>query len=329
MASKTETKITIAKVLSDGEFHSGEALGKDLGISRAAVANHIKTLSNLGLDIYSVTGRGYKLANHIELLDTKKINAVFGKSYPLDTYSIIDSTNEFLMQKIRSDSKLVDGHTVVAECQTAGRGRRGRKWQSPFGSHVYFSQYRIMEDGLSAAAGLSLAVGIAVKRACERVVDCKIELKWPNDILSEGRKLAGVLIEAEGQSDGQCHLVIGIGINFDMPKSSADEIEQAWVDLKTLAGKNLDRNYFVAILIEELDIIVKKYKESRLDKLLEEWNLANAFKEQNVEISSNTSVKSGKCIGIDATGALLIESSETSKIEKIFGGEVSLRKARK
>ena len=329
MSNKAETKITIAKVLADGEFHSGEALGKLLGISRAAVANHVKALSNLGLDIYSVTGRGYKLANHIALLDSDRINAVFNANYSLDTYSIIDSTNEFLMQKIRTEKSLKDGHSVVAECQTAGRGRRGRTWQSPFGSHVYFSQYRIIEDGLSAAAGLSLAVGIAVKRVCEKIVNSKIQLKWPNDILSNGRKLAGVLIEAEGQSDGQCHLVVGIGINFDMPEKSAREIDQAWVDLKTLAGDNLDRNYFVACLIEELDVIVEEYKANRLDNLVEEWNTSNAFKDAEVEISSNTSIKSGTCIGIDSTGALIINSHDSGKREKIFGGEVSLRKVTK
>lgn len=327
MANKNETKVTIAKILSDGEFHSGEALGQKLGISRAAIANHIKALANLGLDIYSVTGRGYKFASNIELLDESKIKAIFGQNYSLETYSIIDSTNEHLMQKIRSESQLNDGHSVVAECQTAGRGRRGRKWQSPFGSHVYFSQYRVIEDGLSAAAGLSLAVGVAVKRVCEKFVGNKIQLKWPNDVLSDNRKLAGVLIEAEGQSDGQCHLVIGVGINFDMPSKSAEEIDQAWVDLKTLAGKPLDRNKFVAYLMEELNKIVHEYKDNRLDNLLSEWNRANAFKDSDVEISSNTAVKSGKCLGIDTSGALLLESHETGKIEKIFGGEVSLRKA--
>ena len=324
--AKVETKVAIAKILSDGEFHSGETLGKHLGISRAAIANHIKSLSSLGLDIYSVTGRGYKLSSNIELLDSNKINSFLNKFHEIDTYSIIDSTNEYLMNKIRGDEKLINGHSVIAECQTAGRGRRGRTWQSPFGSHVYFSQYRIIEDGLSAAAGLSLAVGIAVRRACARVITHNIELKWPNDVLADGKKLAGVLIEAEGQSDGQCHLVIGIGINFDMPAKYAEEIEQEWTDLKLLAGKTIDRNFFVAGLLEELDDILDEYKENRLENLVAEWNLANAFKDMDVEVSSNTLVKSGSCIGIDSSGALLLESHQSGKIEKIFGGEVSLRK---
>jgi len=324
--AKAENKIAIAKLLSDGEFHSGEKLGQSLGISRAAVANHVKTLSNLGLDIYSVTGRGYKLANHIELIDQKKINSYANKHYSLETHSIIDSTNEHLMKKIRAEDNLVDGHTVIAECQTEGRGRRGRKWQSPFGSHLYFSQYRVIEDGLSAAAGLSLAVGLAVQRACRKFVNSDVELKWPNDILSNNKKLAGVLIEAEGQSDGKCHLVIGIGINFKMPEQSANEIEQAWTDLESLAGCALDRNNLVSVLLEELETIVSKYKETRLDSFVEEWNDSNAYKEQMVKISSNSLVKSGICKGIDNTGALILENIDSGKLEKIFGGEISLRK---
>lgn len=326
--AKPDTKTAIAKILSDGEFHSGETLGKQLGVSRAAIANHIKSLSGLGLDIYSVTGRGYKLASHIELLDQNKINAVFGSEFPLETFSIIDSTNEFLMNKIRTDAELIDGYSVIAECQTAGRGRRGRKWQSPFGSHVYFSQYRIIEDGLSAAAGLSLAVGIAVQRACKSFVTSNIQLKWPNDILSDGKKLAGVLIEAEGQSDGQCHLVIGIGINFDMPAVHAEQIEQAWTDLNTLAGKKVNRNEFVATLLKELSVIVSEYKLTRLDGLIDEWNQLNAFRDEEVAITSNTIIKHGFCKGIDNSGALIIESVD-GKLEKVFGGEVSLRKVSK
>ena len=324
---KTQNKTKIASLLSDGEFHSGEALGKVLGISRAAVANHVKSLSELGLDIYSVTGRGYKLSSEIELLDKDKINNSLTIPVSLETYSIIDSTNEYLMKKIREDYELVDGHTVVAECQTDGRGRRGRKWQSPFGSHVYLSQYRTLEDGLTAASGLSLAVGIAVQRAITTLVDAQIQLKWPNDVLCEGKKLAGILIEAEGQSEGKCHLIIGIGINFDMPEKEGLEIDQAWVDIKSLTHKKLDRNKFIATLIEALDTIMIEYSHNRLDNLVDEWNRLDAFHNIEVKVMSNSNVKTGVCRGIDNTGALILEHHESTKRERVFGGEVSLRRS--
>ena len=323
---KSDTKITIANILSDGEFHSGQALGELLGISRAAIANHIKSLSKLGLDIYSVTGRGYKLSNNLELLNADKIKQKISTAVNVEAFSIIDSTNEYLMNQIRTEQKLEDSHTVVAECQTDGRGRRGRKWQSPFGSHLYFSQYRVLEDGLAAAAGLSLAVGIAVQRTCQSFVDLKVELKWPNDVLVDGKKLAGVLIEAEGQSDGQCHLVIGVGINFDMPQKQADEIDQPWTDLKTLAHIKPDRNEFASIFIGQLSTVIDEYKLHRLHNLAKQWNELNAFADKEVEIISATKIKTGLCKGIDDTGALLLASCDDGSIERIFGGEVSLRK---
>ncbi len=323
---KSDTKITIANILADGEFHSGQALGESLGISRAAIANHIKSLSQLGLDIYSVTGRGYKLSNNLELLNAEKITQALTTEVNVEAFSIIDSTNEYLMNKIRAEQQLEDSHTVVAECQTDGRGRRGRKWQSPFGSHLYFSQYRVLEDGLSAAAGLSLAVGIAVQKTCQCFVDASVELKWPNDVLVDGQKLAGVLIEAEGQSDGQCHLVIGVGINFDMPEKQSSEIDQPWTDLKTLAGKKPDRNAFASMFIKQLDMVINEYKQHRLDNLVSQWNELNAFADKEVEIISATRTKAGLCKGIDNNGALLLELLDDGSVERIYGGEVSLRK---
>ena len=322
--AKRDNKIAIAQALSDGEFHSGEHLGKALGISRMAVANHVKSLNALGLDIFSVTGKGYKLSESLSMLSAAEIeNEEFkGK---VEVHSIIDSTNAYLSSLIRNKQSLADGYSVIAECQTAGRGRRGRQWQSPFGSHIYFSQYRMMEDGLAAAAGLSLAVGIAVKRACEELVNIELELKWPNDILVEGKKLAGILVEAEGQSDGACHLVIGIGININMPEQFAEQIDQPWTDLNTLASGTINRNRLVRGLLKHLDSVYDEYQSNRLDNLVDEWNAANAHKDKPVKVISTSNEKRGKCLGIDQTGALLLEQAECSTVLKIYGGEVSLR----
>lgn len=321
--SKIDNKVRIAKTLADGQFHSGEVLGRSLGISRAAVANHVKNLNELGLDVFSVPGKGYRLSQAISMLKEEQI--ADGREETLEVHSIIDSTNEYIASSLRNGIKLKDGHTVVAECQTSGRGRRGRQWQSPFGSHIYFSQYRSMEDGLAAAAGLSLAIGVAVRRACAEICNVDYRLKWPNDILVEGKKLAGILVEAEGQSDGACHLVIGIGINIKMPTDAAKEIDQPWTDLTILSGDDIDRNKLVKGLIKQMDLVLQEYRVFRLDNLHEEWNQHNAFQNAPVKVISNTNEKRGKCLGIDASGAMLLEDSATKKVTKIFGGEVSLR----
>jgi len=325
--TRRDTKIDVARVLADGKFHSGEELGAMFGVSRAAIASHIKTLSKLGLDIYSVSGKGYKLAKNLELLDAKTITPHLDDPKLVELHTIIDSTNEYLLQLIRSKESIPSGHTVVAECQTAGRGRRGRQWQSPFGSHIYLSQYRTMEDGLAAAAGLSLAIGLAVKNACEHFVAEEIELKWPNDVLCQGRKLAGVLIEAEGQSDGTCHLIIGIGINVDMPADIADKIDQPWVDLNQLTERPLNRNKFLVVLLRELESLYSEFQQNRLNCLVETWNKSNAFSQKAVDLISSNSIKTGKCLGIDSSGALLLEDMITGEVQKIYGGEVSLRQS--
>lgn len=327
--SKSEMKAKIAAALADGNFHSGEELGQLFGVSRTAISNHIKVLVELGLDIFSVHGKGYRLAESIKLLDKNFIGEAIGKPNSIDVFPIIDSTNEFLMSKIRRNKdlslSLADGHTVLAECQTSGRGRRGRTWISPFGSHIYFSQYRKMEEGLAAAAGLSLAVGVAVKAACEAITGVELQLKWPNDILYKGQKVAGILVEAEGQSDGVCHLVIGIGINIDMPVDSGSKIDQSWTDLKTLADVDVDRNAIAIALCKQLNIVMEEYRVNRLDNLYLKWNQANAFKDKVVNIISNKSQQMGRCLGIDQSGALILENISDSRRFKVFGGEVSLR----
>lgn len=323
--AKLELKTEIAHILADGSFHSGEELGQLFGVSRTAISNHVKALIELGLDIFSVHGKGYKLAESLDLLNAEEIQKGLDNINSIDVFPIIDSTNEFLMTKIRNSDQIADGHTILAECQTSGRGRRGRTWVSPFGSHIYFSQYRMMEDGLAAASGLSLAVGVAVKNACQVITGLELQLKWPNDILYQKQKVAGILVEAEGQSDGVCHLVIGIGINVDMPQGSAEQIDQPWTDLKQLSERQINRNEIAIELCHQLNIVIKEYREHRLDNLYQEWNLANAFKDSMVNIIANKNTQTGRCLGIDQSGALIVENPTDGSRFKVFGGEVSLR----
>jgi BirA family biotin operon repressor/biotin-[acetyl-CoA-carboxylase] ligase len=321
-----DNKHKIVQMLADGEFHSGEVIGDALGISRAAVSGHVKSLSNIGLDIYSVTGKGYQLAGGLNLLNLDKIQQSYHLDHELELFPIIPSTNEYLMGLIKSKIDLQDGHTILAECQTQGRGRRGRTWQSPYGSHVYLSQYRTMDSGLSAASGLSLAIGLAVLNTINVFSNSMCALKWPNDVLVDGKKIAGILVEAEGQTDGICHLVVGVGININMPTASADYIEQPWTDLNTISKHAIDRNKFIVELLEQLQNIYQEYKLNRLDNLAEQWNANNAFANQTVELTSSSKTQVGKCLGIDTSGALLLENIGSKTISKIFGGEVSLRK---
>lgn len=312
--------------IAAGEFISGEEIGQVLGVSRSAVSQNIKKLQSMGLDIYRVTGKGYKLAQSIKLLDSEKLLQNDGIEN-CNVLFAVDSTNTFLLNKIKSGC-IQEGEVAVAECQLAGKGRRGRQWQSPIGSHIYFSKYVSLEDGLSAASALSLAVGVAVAKTCQRFSNERVQLKWPNDVLVNGEKLAGVLVEAEGQSDGRCHLVVGIGINVSMPDLTASAIEQAWTDLYKLNGNQpVDRNQVIKLLNEELEKVIAIYKSERLSNLYNDWNQLNAFKNLPIELRSTSTVNKGNCIGIDDTGALLYNDIESNKVKKVFGGEISLRRA--
>lgn len=327
MRAEIDTKLIIIKELSKGLFVSGQALAALLNISRTAVAKHIKTINTLGLEVFSVKGKGYRLAQPVSLLNEEKIHHLYNHNSAIALHHIIDSTNAHLIRMLRETHSVSDGYTVISECQTHGRGRRGRKWVSPYGSHVYLSRYYQSQDGLSEAAGLSLAIGIAVANCINQFIEGKANLKWPNDVLINDKKVAGVLVEAEGQSDGLCHLVIGIGVNINMPNNV--DIDQPWTDVKSNTDSIIDRNEFVARLLLEIDKIMLTFKQHRLETLYSIWNEMNAYDGLLVTLSSGKEQKQGKCLGIDNTGSLMLEDELTKRIFKAYGGELSLRKARK
>jgi BirA family biotin operon repressor/biotin-[acetyl-CoA-carboxylase] ligase len=239
----------LIKSLAPGRFVSGQLLGEQLGISRTAVAKHIKALLGIGLDIFSVTGKGYKLASPLSLLEKDIIIGLLdgdGKAdrktdIPrVEVHSLIDSTNDYLMRRL--PNQLSPGQVCLAEYQSAGRGRRGRQWVSPFGSQIYLSMYWHLEQGLSAAMGLSLVTALAVSDAIKMHCGVQVQLKWPNDVYLQGVKLAGILIELEGQALEPSHCVIGIGVNLNMPPEAGKLIEQQWTDLQSHSDVKINRN---------------------------------------------------------------------------------------
>jgi BirA family biotin operon repressor/biotin-[acetyl-CoA-carboxylase] ligase len=321
------TKLAILNALSSGEFISGQVLGKQLGISRAAVAKHIKSLGEIGLDIFKVNNKGYCLKQKIALVNQEKLDACYrkisGKQAMFETYASIDSTNTELMQRISKREPLKSGTVLVAEMQTSGRGRRGRVWQSPFGANLYLSYYWLLDEGLQAAMGVSIAVGLAVYDCLKALYGINVSLKWPNDILFDNKKLAGVLVELDGQPQGPCHLVIGIGLNIAMPASSAEEIEQAWVDLSGL-GEKVDKNELAAKLTLCLERRLSQYQIAGLTNMYQEWNELNALAEQLVNLNTGQKSWQGICVGIDKQGGLVLRQDGVEK--SYFGGEISVRK---
>ena len=311
----------IIELLSSGEFYSGETIGQHLGISRAAVSKHIRSLNELGLDIFSVTGRGYRLANDIQLLAPEKIRHHISntKKLTIDVLNIVTSTNDFIKQNV---SRLESGDVCVAEAQTAGRGRQGRTWVSPFGANLYFSMYWQFEQGYKVLSGLSLLVGIAVCQSLEKMGVDGLKLKWPNDIYYDNKKLAGVLVELEGQMDAACDCIIGIGLNIIMP-DNVEGIGQPWTDLKTIKEKEIDKNQLVGTLIETLSILIPIFEQSGLSSFLPYWVERDLFINQEVDLVMGSKRVTGVSRGIGETGELLIEHE--SQLKTYHGGEISVR----
>ena len=313
----------LLSILADSEFHSGEALGKTLGISRAAISNHVKVLSTLGLDIYSVTGRGYCLAQALTLLNLEKIREQLVSSYPADieVLNVIGSTNQYLKEK---PIGIKNGHTCLAEAQTAGRGRHGRQWVSPFGASLYLSMYWSFAGGYQSVGGLSLAVGVAVVSALEKIGITDVQLKWPNDIYAQGKKLAGILIEAEGQMGGACQCVVGVGLNISMPGNLV-QIDQPWIDLAQLTDEVPDRNKLAAYLLDELVRTLREFEQSGLRPFVLHWQSMDLYQDKEVKLIMGQKHVLGICRGIDSSGALILETDNVRRA--YFGGEISVRPA--
>ena len=313
----------LLQLLSCGEFISGQKAADTLGLSRTAIANHIKLLQALGLDIYKVKGKGYCLASPLSLLDAACINKLKQPGTPdILVQNITDSTNSQLMQKVIDGSVTTPGYVVVAEAQTAGRGRRGRVWYSPFGASLYFSLYWRLEQGVQAAMGLSLVVAIALARLLERRYQLLPTLKWPNDVYVGGKKLAGILVELAGQADAACDVIIGIGLNVQLPQQSKAHIDQSYTDVSSNISDKIDRNTLVAALQQELISQLQAFSKHGFAGFSDDFNRRNHFSMQSVCLTGSTNV-SGICLGVDKQGALLLQTN--SGTQTYFGGELSLR----
>ena len=310
-------------LLADGQWHSGEALGHALGVSRAAVAKKIKQLELYGLSVDITKGRGYRLPGGLDLIDAPDVRSRLarecGDLCRFELFDSIDSTNQYLMDQARTGSE-VKGHIVAAEKQTAGRGRRGRAWHSPYASNLYFSVAWRFEQGLRAVEGLSLAVGLVVCQVLERVgLTTGLELKWPNDLLFGGRKLAGILIEVGGDAISDCLVVIGIGLNVHM--RNASPLDTPWASLPAEGGWS--RSALLADLGAAIVTLLQTYPERGFKDYQVEWNQRCAYSGQAVVLSGGGQLVQGILCGVSSNGALQL--CIEGEVTEFIGGELSLR----
>jgi len=317
MSDNWGRKRQILALLSSGQFVSGEQLATELGISRAAVNKHIDALETYGVAIYSVKGRGYKLANPISLIDASRlVQSIDNRCFYFDE---IASTNGFMLSHT---TELKNGDVCVAEYQSAGRGRRGRTWVSPYGHHLYFSLFWTFPQGMAQAMGLSLVVACTLVEVLKSFGVENIGVKWPNDIYLDNKKLAGILIEMSGQVDSQCQLIIGVGVNMAMSDEQGKGIDQPWSDLSELVDMP-DKTALVIELQKQLKRDIQLFEREGLAAFKARWQAADLFFGREIRLLMADNFVDGICRGVDEQGAVLLETADG--MQAFIGGEISLR----
>ncbi|HHZ70193.1 MAG TPA: bifunctional biotin--[acetyl-CoA-carboxylase] ligase/biotin operon repressor BirA [Methylococcaceae bacterium] len=321
----TQRKILVA--LSDGQFHSGSDLSETLGISRSAICKQINTLDDLGLKYSAISGKGYRLFQAIELLDETMIRAhlsagVVSQIAAIDCLDVVDSTNNYLLTHGQTQPAL--SQICLAEFQTAGRGRRGKQWVSPFGQNVYLSLSWQFFCGVTALAGLSLGIGVCLVRVIKALTGIEVGLKWPNDIFWQGKKLGGILVELTGDMEGPCSVVVGLGLNRALSDDEATAIDQDWVDLHRILGhKNVPRNKLIAELINELIPFMAAFEQEGIGALINEWRRYDCLVGQAAELQLGNNIISGTISGINDSGHLLLTQAN-GETQAYNSGEVSV-----
>jgi len=319
----------ILRLLLDGKFHSGEKIAQQLNTSRANVWNALKDAEALGIEIFSVRGRGYKLPEAVTLLDASAVLAATGHGgagFQLEIHDHLESTNSYLMKNIGNG--LAHASCVAANLQTKGRGRRGRNWQAGLGASLTFSLLWRFQCGAAALSGLSLAVGVALMRALHSLGVQQAQLKWPNDVLivtgDRREKLAGILIELQGDMEGPSTAVIGIGINLNLPPRLKQQIDQPATDLASISAQPINPNLLLGVLLKHLADVLGEFEQQGFSRLRAEWSSHHAYHQQPVKmLHADGRETMGTVMDIAEDGVLLVQTA--NGVERFSSGEISLR----
>lgn len=317
----------VLKRLADGDFHSGEVLARAYQVSRASVWLAVRELEAMGLGIYKVRGRGYRLPQPLTLLDRSDVERHLGadrERFALEIRDAVDSTNTALLERAAAGAP--GGSVLAAEWQPGGRGRLGRAWHAGVGEALTFSLLWRFARGAGALSGLSLAVGVALARALEAEGARAIGLKWPNDVLWRDRKLAGILIELAGDALGPTAAVIGIGVNVRLSEATQARIGQPAVDLETACGAAPDRNRLLARVLLELDGVLREFAREGFAPLRAEWQRRHAHQGRRVTLTlPDATRQSGRARGAAEDGSFLLETR--AGVKRFHSGEITLRPA--
>lgn len=316
----------LLKMMSDGQFHSGEELGRALGVSRAAVWKTLKRLEDDGYPLQRVRGKGYRVPQGASMLDLAAIQAVVDapeRSIGWQLLDSVDSTNAELMRQLAATGADGAVRICIAEQQTSGKGRRGRDWVSPYAQNIYLSVAVPFSEGAQQLEGLSLLVGLVLVESLEACGFRGVGMKWPNDILLEERKLAGILVEIAGDLTSDCVVVIGAGVNVLMAGVEAG-IDQAWTSLLLSRQRaTLDRNALIGEFLRCLLAALEVFRREGFEPFVDAWHRRHLWQGRAVCVQAGDNRWSGLAMGVDARGALRLQTGAGEML--LHGGEVTLR----
>ena len=310
--------------LADGRFHSGEAMARDLGRSRATLSEALKRVDEMGVELFSVRGKGYRLAQPLEFLDAALLRARLERSrVRVQVVDQVESTSTQLLQMAAAGA--ASGTCLAAEWQSAGRGRRGRSWVSGLGASLTFSLLWRFERGVGHLGGLSLAIGLSVARTLRALGVARAQVKWPNDVVCDFRKLAGVLVETSGEMQGPSVAVIGIGVNYRLGDAVLERIDQPTTDVLRCAEQAISRNELLAALLADLAGVLARFEREGFAPLRAGWRALHAFEGRTVRVlPPHEPPYEAQVVDVAGDGALVVKARD-GKLVPLSSAEISLR----
>ena len=326
-AKKYNRTQNLLSLLSDGHFHSGESLGKSLGITRSAIWKMVRVFRQRGVTIQSVNGRGYRIPNGLCLLDKttiwNQLNATIRQElHELICLDSVDSTNDYLLKHINPQKPI--WRACFAEQQTAGKGRRSdRSWLSPYANNIYHSLLCYFSKDASELMGLSLAIAVLVARVLKNFgIKQGLELKWPNDLFWHSQKLGGILVEMLAEPHQGCAVIIGIGINTRL--TTQHVLNRPVTSIESILNKPTDRNQLAAMLLNELIPGLEEFEQNQLKNFIKEWESLDSLKGRMIRLKSTQQEITGLMRGISERGELLLEDAHGC-VTAYLSGEVTLK----
>ena len=306
---------------------SGPELAERVSVSRAAVWKHVRRLIAEGYHISANKAAGYRFedrsprllpAEITRQLTTSRIGRV------IHHFDTIDSTNHWAMELARQGA--AEGEVVIAEAQSAGRGRLGRSFFSPAGKSFYGSIILRPEIPPARAPQITLVAGVAAAETLERHAFTRPGLKWPNDVRLGPRKVVGILTEMEAEADRVLHVVCGIGVNLNVPAAEFPrELREIATSVLAATGRRVDRAAFAADLFRSFERLYDEFLRSGLERLRERWDSYSILTGEEVRVEGSGEVLSGRVLGIDGDGALRLET-ESGEVVRAIAGDVTLKR---